>query len=263
MAQSAAMFGSHQPSNGCVLLVEDDMRTRQVLREALQGAGYDVIEAEDAGKGIEAINVGENPLVVDTVITDIDMDKGMDVVSYFKQNYPHVPLIVLTGLMERPKSAGQRTKIAILGAGRGGSTLLEMFSRLPEVEIVGIMDKDPFAPALARARERGIPVVDDAMSLIARGDTHLLVDVTGDEKMEQLIAERKSQTTEVLGGEAAKLLWTLVQYETQMQRQLGQSQKVAGLIKDGVTDYLVKPIAREKLLAAVGNAMDRREISKL
>ncbi|HEV8540429.1 MAG TPA: hypothetical protein VGQ60_04630, partial [Nitrospiraceae bacterium] len=99
--------------------------------------------------------------------------------------------------------------------------------------------------------------------LITREDTHLLVDVTGDPTMERLIAERKSPATEVLGGEAAKLLWTLVQNETQMQRQLGQSQKVAGLIKDGVMDYLVKPIAREKLLAAVGSAMDRREISKL
>jgi CheY-like chemotaxis protein len=257
------MFGSADPSNGCVLVVEDDGRIRATVRQALQLAGYDVLEAEDAQRGIETINAGENPLVVDSVIADIDMDRGLEAVAYFRQHYPHVPVIILTGLPDGAQSTSPRMKLAILGAGKGGSALLEMFTHLPDVQIVGVVDKDPLAPGLVRARELGIPRVDDPAALIERGDLHLLVDVTGDPKMERLIAERKHPATEVLGGAAAKLLWTVVQYEARIQKQLIQSQKVASMIKEGVTDYLAKPVVREKLLNAVASAMDRREIHKL
>lgn len=256
--KSASMFGSTEPTKGCVLLVEDDAITRKGIRETLENDGYAVIEAEDALKGIEIINAGENPLVVDTVITDIDMEKGMDAVAYFKKQYPTVSLIVMTGLPVRPTTTPQRTRIAILGAGKGGSALLDMFSHLPDVEIVGITDKYPTAPGLQRARDLGIPVVDDAVSLIAREDTHLILDVTGDSKMERLVADRKSPAAEVLGGTAAKLLWTLVLHASQMEKQLQQSEKVVAMDKEGITEVLVKPVARVKLLDTVDAAMMKR-----
>ena len=261
--KSASMFGSSEPTKGCVLLVEDDVMARNGIRDTLENDGYAVIEAEDAQKGMEIINAGENPLVVDTVITDIDMGKGMDSVTYFKEHYPSVPLIVLTGLPVRSQKTPQRTRIAILGAGKGGSALLDMFSHLPDVEIVGIADKYPAAPGLQRARDLGIPVVDDIVSLIAREGTHLILDVTGDSKMERLVADRKSPAVEVLGGTAAKLLWTLVLHASQMEKQVLQSEKVAAMVKEGITDYLVKPVAREKLLDIVGAAMEKREINRL
>ena len=256
--KSASMFGSTGPTKGCVLLVEDESMTRHGIRETLEKDGYAVIEAEDAQEGMTIINAGENPLVVDTVITDIDMGKGMDAVAYFKKHYPSVSLIALTGLPARPKDTPQRTRIAILGAGKGGSALLEMFSHLPDVEIVGIADKSPTAPGLHRARDLGIPVVDDVVSLIAREDTHLILDVTGDSTMERLVADRKSPAAEVLGGTAAKLLWTLVLHASQMEKQLQQSEKVVAMVKDGTTDVLAKPVARVKLLDTVDAAMMKR-----
>lgn len=263
MAHSASMFGSADPSNGCVLVIEADARSRGAIRQTLELAGYDVLEAEDVQQGMDTINAGENPLVVDSIIADIDMDRGAEVVAYFRQHYPHVPVIVVTGLPDGAQAGAARMKLAILGAGKGGDALLEMFSHLPEVEIVGVADKDPMAPGLLRARDMGIPTLDDAAALMARDGVHLLVDVTGDPSVGRLIAECKSPHTEALGGVAAKLLWTVVQYEARMQQQLLQSQKVTSMIKEGVSDYLVKPIVRDRLLSAVGTAMDRREIHKL
>lgn len=260
--RSASMFGSGEPTNGCVLVVEDEPQVREVMRDLLERAGYAVLEAENAEKGIAAINAGENPLVVDTVITDIDMGRGIEAVAYFRTNYPHVPLIVMTGFPETSKDGDPRTRIGIVGAGKGGLVLLGMFSHLPEVEIVGIADKDPAAPGLKRARELKIPVEDTA-SLIARADLHLIVDVTGDPDMAHRITAQKRPGVELLGGTAARLLWNLAQYEAQMQRQVIQSQKVAGMIKAGVTDFLVKPIGKQKLLTAVCQAMEHRQINRL
>jgi PleD family two-component response regulator len=140
-----------------------------------------------------------------------------------------------------------------------------MLSRLPEVDVVAILDKNPFAPALGRARELGVPTLegDAARALAGRDDLDLLIDVTGDPKVETLIAEAKRPESEVLGGAAAKLLWDLVQYEIQMQTQLKQSRKIAALLKDGITDYLVKPINRETLMQVVQTAVEHHEINRL
>ena len=96
--KTAGMFGG-QTSNGLVLVVDDEPDVRKVVRMTLEKAGYDVIEAEDGEKAIAAIKEGENPLVLDVIITDIRMPKinGVEAISYFQDQWPSVPLIVLTG----------------------------------------------------------------------------------------------------------------------------------------------------------------------
>jgi two-component system chemotaxis response regulator CheY len=85
--------------NGRILVVDDESSIRTVVRRMLEKAGYDVLEAENGEAAIEAINTGENRLMLDAVICDIRMPKvnGLDAITYFRREYPHVPLIVLTG----------------------------------------------------------------------------------------------------------------------------------------------------------------------
>jgi len=94
---SDLLFGA-LTGNGRVLVVDDEPIVRTLIRMTLEKAGYDVVEAENGEKAIEAINAGENPLVLDTVICDIRMPKinGVEAINYFQREYPHVPIIVLT-----------------------------------------------------------------------------------------------------------------------------------------------------------------------
>jgi two-component system, chemotaxis family, chemotaxis protein CheY len=98
MYRSDLWFGA-LTGNGRVLVVDDEPLVRQVVRMTLEKAGYDVLEAENGEKAIEVINENENPLVLDVVICDIRMPKinGVEAIEYFQRQYPHVPLIVLTG----------------------------------------------------------------------------------------------------------------------------------------------------------------------
>ena len=95
---TGGMFSGHT-SNGRVLVVDDEPDIRKVVKMALTKAGYDVIEAEDGEKAIEAIQEGENPLLLDVIICDIRMPKlnGVEAINYFQQQWPRVPIIVLTG----------------------------------------------------------------------------------------------------------------------------------------------------------------------
>ena len=62
--------------NGRVLVVDDEPSVRTVVRLILEKAGYDVLEAENGQQAIEAINTGENRLVLDAVSCDIRMPKN-------------------------------------------------------------------------------------------------------------------------------------------------------------------------------------------
>ena len=53
--------------------------------------------------------------------------------------------------------SSDHTKVAILGAGRGGHALVDLLHQIPSIEIVGITDRNPVAPGLQRARELHVP----------------------------------------------------------------------------------------------------------
>jgi two-component system chemotaxis response regulator CheY len=85
-------------SEGRVLIVDDEPDVRRTIKMTLNKAGFDVVEAEDGEAGIQAIRSGDNPLAVDTIICDIRMPKvnGMEAIAFFRQQFPSVPIIVLT-----------------------------------------------------------------------------------------------------------------------------------------------------------------------
>lgn len=96
--RSDLFFGA-RTGNGRILVVDDEPGIRTVVRRMLEKAGYQVLEADNGETAIEAINEGENRLMLDAVICDLRMPKinGLDAMAYFRRSYPHVPLIVLTG----------------------------------------------------------------------------------------------------------------------------------------------------------------------
>ena len=121
------------------------------------------------------------------------------------------------------------TKVAILGAGRGGTALLDLLHLIPSIEIVGISDRDPGAPGLARAKNLRIPVTDRVDDLVYNHGVNLIMDVTGDPEVERFVQVHKRPETEILSGSAARLLWELVRHEANLQTELFHAEKLAGI----------------------------------
>ena len=260
--KTAAMFGS-KPGNGRVLLIEDDPGICEEMRTTLETAGFDVLEADTEDRAIDVAKEGENPLLLDVVITDIDKKLGVGSLNYFKSQFPHIPLIALTGMVDDQASGSSAIRIGVVGAGKGGRALLDVFLHLPDAQVVGITDKDPEATGLQFAREFEIPVVPEPMNLIRNEHVDLLIDVTGDPAMEARITGNKHERVEVLGGAASKLLWLLIQRERDMQSYVLRSEKLAGMLRDGVKDFLMKPIGKDRLVKAVASAVEQHELSRL
>ncbi len=86
-------------AKGRVLVIDDEAEVRKIVRFALEKSGYDVVEAEDGEKAINEIRSGDNPLLTDVIICDVRMPKinGIEAVSFFREQFPSVPIVVLTG----------------------------------------------------------------------------------------------------------------------------------------------------------------------
>jgi two-component system chemotaxis response regulator CheY len=87
---------------GRVLVVDDEESIRKIAVRCLTKAGYEVVEAENGERAIAALNADDNPLMVDAILCDIHMPKinGHEAISYFRAQYPGVPIVVLTGYPE-------------------------------------------------------------------------------------------------------------------------------------------------------------------
>jgi signal transduction histidine kinase len=120
-------------------------------------------------------------------------------------------------------------RVAIIGAGRGGTALLDGLHQIGTIEIVGIADRNPSAPGLKRAHEINVPVYHRAVDLIQQQGLNLVMDVTGDPAMERMLHKQLPAGTDLLSGQAAWLLWTLIQHEAQLQAELLHAEKLAGI----------------------------------
>ncbi|MFT9014587.1 MAG: response regulator [Acetobacter sp.] len=93
------------------VLTIDDSRTMQgMLRKALEGAGYDVIQGGDGVEGLEVLQEASPPPKV--IITDINMPRmdGFEVIEAVRRldRFKHLPIIVLTTESDPEKKARAR-----------------------------------------------------------------------------------------------------------------------------------------------------------
>ncbi|MEX2350786.1 MAG: response regulator transcription factor [Flavobacteriaceae bacterium] len=94
-----------------ILVVEDDLLTLRVLNFILKKEGYAVSSAKNGLDAMERMDVIQPDLVITDVM--LPLKSGLEVTSYCKDNFPHIPVIVLSALGEEE---GTVTKAFKLGA---------------------------------------------------------------------------------------------------------------------------------------------------
>lgn len=79
-----------------ILVIDDDDRVRNLLRDILQIGGHHVIEAQDGELGIQYL---EKEKSVDLVLTDLGMPlrNGWEVARWIKMKSPGLPVVLITG----------------------------------------------------------------------------------------------------------------------------------------------------------------------
>ena len=132
------------PGMGRILVVDDEVSVRKVVRLTLMKAGYDVIDADDGSTGISMIGSDDNPLMLDVIVCDIRMPKinGLEAITFFRQQYPSVPIIVLTGYPDATMAA-------------------DLLNKGVYDYLVKPVDKDKLLASVSGAMERRMALTDD------------------------------------------------------------------------------------------------------
>ena len=86
-------------SEGKVLVIDDDEHVRTLVKMALLGGGYEVVEAENGLKGMQSLLLGDNPSTVAVIVCDVHMPEvnGTEAIAYFLSHFPSLPIIIMTG----------------------------------------------------------------------------------------------------------------------------------------------------------------------
>lgn len=106
-------------------------------------------------------------------------------------------------------NAQEQQRILVIGAGRGGSAMIELFIVDPLIKIVGIMDANPQAPALAIAAKHDIPSYTRLDEAIDACRPCLAFNLTGDDSV-TAHAEAQLGNANVIGGFQARFLWKVI-----------------------------------------------------
>ena len=78
-----------------VLVVDDQDQVRQLIRETLEQAGYEVEEANDGKEGLERYRAKSPDLVImDILMPDQD---GLEAIMTLRREFPSTPVIAMTG----------------------------------------------------------------------------------------------------------------------------------------------------------------------
>ena len=78
-----------------ILIIDDDVRIRELLRMWLEREGFEVFEAENGKEGVEA----HFSCPVELVICDLIMpvQEGIETITHFREEFPEVGLIAISG----------------------------------------------------------------------------------------------------------------------------------------------------------------------
>ena len=111
----------------------------------------------------------------------------------------------------KKQSRATPTMVAIIGAGRGGTALMEIFAQDPLVQIVGIAEVNANAPGVKLARRLTIPVMRNYHDLLAIENVDLIIDVSGNPAVEKSLEDFHRMGVTIIGGASAKFMWQLIE----------------------------------------------------
>jgi PAS domain S-box-containing protein len=130
--------------------------------------------------------------------------------------------------------------VLIIGAGRGGSALLEMFMEENLAKVVAIVDSNPDAPGIQLAKQHGISTYTDAVKALQACKVYsdcIVYNLSHDDSIAEeafkIFGDRR-----VASGPEVKLFWEMVtnlkQTKGELEKSQNQLQSIIHNVMDGI-----------------------------
>lgn len=120
----------------------------------------------------------------------------------------------------------EKDVITLVGAGAGGSAILNLLLDMPGVEVRHVVDVDPQAPGIKLAQEHGIHCHIGSCPPEVAGDPEvdLMFEVTGKDEVIRTLREIRHPNCSVLGASGTKIIFHLLDAQNQVNQKLQEYQ---------------------------------------
>ncbi|MBO0600294.1 sigma 54-interacting transcriptional regulator [Sporosarcina sp. E16_3] len=145
--------------------------------------------------------------------------------------------------------------VLIVGAGTGGSIILDLLQNLEFMNVNAIIDTDEHAPGIIRAKKQGIAYGMDWTNYLT-DDLDMIFDVTGDKSVFSALLKARPAHTVLIPGSVANLLVRLLEEndtyikrihtEMHKQRMIFDSieEGMVGIDEEGTVDFFNKSASK-------------------
>lgn len=128
--------------------------------------------------------------------------------------------------------------VLIVGAGIGGSIILELLQNLESMKVVAIIDTDLRAPGIERAKQDGIPFATD-WTKYCTDDLDIIIDVTGNEDVFHQLLEVTPKKAVVIPGSVASIIVQLLEENHSYTKRIRAEMHRQRLIFDSIDEGMV------------------------
>ena len=138
--------------------------------------------------------------------------KKLDVTSRTQAVAHAVSLGILSPVAPEPARVMEpEFRVGIVGCGKGGESIIEIFGKDPTINVGWVADSNPRAKGVGMAKRYNVPLTRDYKKSIKDRPVDIIINVTGSSVVAKEIKKLKSSETELIGGLSARLLWRLVE----------------------------------------------------
>ena len=127
--------------------------------------------------------------------------------------------------------------VLIVGAGPGGNALLDIFSKEPQIKVIGIVDINPDAPAIKLAQALNIKVYTDIEEALKKCGSCIVFNMTHDQSLAEVAAGYVGAGS-VIGGQEARFFWHIItrlqSVKTELLDNQMRLQAVIYNVKEGI-----------------------------
>ncbi|WP_454015503.1 sigma 54-interacting transcriptional regulator [Bacillus sp. Marseille-Q7846] len=131
-----------------------------------------------------------------------------------------------------------KQKVLIVGAGEGGSTLLNLLQSSNIFQIIGIIDINPIAKGLQMAKEYGVTIGESVTPFLSMR-IDVMFDMTGDDELHKELLKKKHKDTLLIPGDIAKIVTRLAHEKEDLIGKLEEQTQQGDLILNSTHDGMI------------------------
>ena len=118
----------------------------------------------------------------------------------------------------------KKTNILIVGGGKKGKALIELFYNRKMLDILAVVDDNNDAPGIKLAKELGIPTADDYKQFLNKNKRQLdeIIDATEDQQVRKELVKLAPSNVKVMGDHDTNLILDLIDQVREAREELGK-----------------------------------------